>query len=373
MGKMECRGDPAFRQGVRSQSLQHAGGNGVDVFPQSALAQSGSAGARAAVQRSHEQYHFLRRLRGRAGGEHRRAGAGDRLFLVDGDRRRPALPLSAVSALLRGLPDLCLVFARPVLCASAGGVERRHRPVAALRPPARLAPQCRPRRRLPRAVHFRPALGALHLRLRRAGLCRDQRRADPGAGAAAERMGMEDRGAGAVPDLLFRVRTARLLSRHDRHGRPHADGRDGVGPAPLRRCLAAAHPRSLAVRRSTPHVVHQGSRRVVADRRPLRRGAGHRHAPRRHPHRRLGFDRLSRPRARLRLCLSGRLARAGRRSLQPFSDAVLLVVRLHVRGRSLLRAVPFDERDRSPRRARTPAAGRSQASSPASWLRRCWS
>ena len=52
------------------------------------------------------EHRFLRDLRGRAGSQHRRLGARCRIFLVDGDGRRTALPLSAVSAVLRGVPDL---------------------------------------------------------------------------------------------------------------------------------------------------------------------------------------------------------------------------------------------------------------------------
>jgi hypothetical protein len=116
-----------------------------------------------------------------------------------------------------------------------------------------------------------------------------------------------------------------------------------VGPAPLRRGLAAAVPRSLDMQRSTAAAVHQRSRRVAAHRGAVRGGAGHHHAPRRHPHRRLRFDRLYRPGARLCLRLSRGLARARGRALQPFPDLVLLVLHLHVCRRSVLRAVPLDQ------------------------------
>ncbi len=175
------------------------------------------------------------------------------------------------------------------------------------------------------------------------------------ATTVASRMGMENLGACTMPAVLFRVRPPRLLSRHRGHGRPHTDHRHCVGPAPLCRGLAAAVPRSLDMQRSTAAAVHQRSRRVAADRGAVRGGAGHHHAPRRHPHRRLGFDRLYRPGARLCLRLSRGLARARGRALQPFPDLVLLVLHLHVCRRSVLRAVPLDQRERIRRRAAFPS------------------
>ena len=287
VGEMECRGHPSLREGFRSQSLQHAGGNGLDVFSQPALAQSGRAGARSAARRPDEEYRLLRHLRGRAGRQHRRAGARDRILLVDGDGRRAALPLSVVSAVLRGIPDLWMVFARPVLCASAGGVEWRGSRVARLRAPARLAGKRDPRRRIRRAVYFRAPFRALHLRFCHPRLHRHLRRPGADATTVACRMGMENLGACTMPAVLFRVRPPRLLSRHRGHGRPHTDHRHCVGPAPLCRGLAAAVPRSLDMQRSTAAAVHQRSRRVAAHRGAVRGGAGHHHAPRRHPHRRL--------------------------------------------------------------------------------------
>ena len=85
------------------------------------------------------------------------------------------------------------------------------------------------------------------------------------------------------------------------------------------------------------------SRRVAANCGAVRGGDGHHHAPRRHPHRRLRFDRLYRPGARLCLRLSRGLARARGRALQPFPDLVLLVLHLHVCRRPVLRAVPLDQ------------------------------
>ena len=159
--------------------------------------------------------------------------------------------------------------------------------VARLRASARLAGKRDPRRRLRRAVYFRAPFRALHLRLCHPRLHRHLRRPGPDATTVARRMGMENLGACTMPAVLFRVRPPRLLSRHRGHGRPHTDHRHCVGPAPLCRGLAAAVPRSLDLQRSTAAAVHQRSRRVAAHRGAVRGGAGHHHAPRRHPHRRL--------------------------------------------------------------------------------------
>ena len=112
--------------------------------------------------------------------------------------------------------------------------------------------------------------------------------------------------------FFFSVRSPRLLSRHHRHGRPHTRPRIAwdrllsAGPGCI--CFGitpiCSDPRLLLCIRK--------SRRVAADRRALRGGRGHRHASRRHPRRCRGFDRVYRPRARLCLCLSGRLAWPGR-------------------------------------------------------------
>ena len=51
---------------------------------QSALAQSGRAGARPSARRPDHEHRVLRRLRRRAGRQHRRAGARHRIFLADG-------------------------------------------------------------------------------------------------------------------------------------------------------------------------------------------------------------------------------------------------------------------------------------------------
>ena len=72
---------------------------------------------------------------------------------------------------------------------------------------------------------------------------------DPHQAAVAIRVGVEDCGARAVPDLHFFLRPARLLSRHGRHGRAHADGPDRMGPAAVGGILAAPVTRSLAMQR----------------------------------------------------------------------------------------------------------------------------
>jgi hypothetical protein len=69
--------------------------------------------------------------------------------------------------------------------------------------------------------------------------------------------GVEDCGARAVPDLHFCLRPSRLLSRHHRHGRAHADGPDRMGPAAVSGVMAAPVPRSLTMQRLSAAAVHQ--------------------------------------------------------------------------------------------------------------------
>ena len=185
MGEMERRGYSPFREDLRSQPLQHVGRDGLDVFSQPALAQSGSAGPRATARRQRQEYRFLRHLCRRVGDQHCTAGARHRIFLVDGHGGRAALSLSVVSSILRGLPNLRLVLARSLLCALAVGTECRNGAVSHVRACPRLARQCCAVRRLLGLVHFRAPLSPVHLHFCYACLYRDIRRSHPGAATAA--------------------------------------------------------------------------------------------------------------------------------------------------------------------------------------------
>ena len=143
--------------------------------------------------------------------------------------------------------------------------------------------------------------------------------------------------------IFFWLRPPRLLSRYHRHGRPYPECRDRVGPSPVAGRLAAIVSGASAVPGSKAPPMHQGSGCLAGDCRARRSGGGHPNASRRHPGRGLGPARLYRSRARLRLRLSGRMARSGERPLQSFSDFVVLVFHLYVCGASVLRAVAPDQ------------------------------
>ena len=256
MGEMERRGYSPFREDLRSQPLQHAGRDGLDVFSQPALAQSGRAGPRATARRQRQEYRFLRHLCRRVGDQHCAAGARHRIFLVDGHGGRAALSLSVVSSILRGLPNLRLVLARSLLCALAVGTECRNGAVSYVRACPRLARQCCAVRRLLGLVHFRAPLSPVHLHFCYACLYRDIHRSHPGAATAPRRAGLEDGGAASVPGLFFRVTSPRLLSRHHRHRRPHTRLSHCLGPSSVPRGLAAINFDSSALLRPAPAPVH---------------------------------------------------------------------------------------------------------------------
>jgi hypothetical protein len=109
-----------------------------------------------------------------------------------------------------------------------------------------------------RLVRFRAAVGALHLCFCHPCLCRDLRCGHPGKMATARRMGLEERGAALVSDLLFWIRIALLLSRNHCDIRPHTHLGNRVGQDPVAWRLAAAVRESPAVPGSALTAVHPG-------------------------------------------------------------------------------------------------------------------
>jgi hypothetical protein len=125
LGEMECRGDFPFRQGLRSQSSQHACWDGLDVLSQPPLAQSRCVGAGASNRRQREGHRLLCHLCCRARGQHCLVGTRYRIFLADRHGRRADLSLCFISAFLGGFSDLQLVFACSLLRTCDGGIECR--------------------------------------------------------------------------------------------------------------------------------------------------------------------------------------------------------------------------------------------------------
>ena len=92
---------------------------------------------------------------------------------------------------------------------------------------------------------------------------------------------------------------------------------------------------SSALLRPAPAPVHAAKGAWLEITALARGGRGHCHTWRRHPRRCLRLDRLHRSRAPLCLRISGRVAWAGERPLQPFSHSVILVAHLHFCGCSV--------------------------------------